>query len=518
MSEQLIQLFAQARDYVWGVPLLILLVGTGIYLTVLLKGVQVTKLFHSLYLALIKRKEDSDEPGDISHFQALMTALSATVGTGNIAGVATAITVGGPGALFWMWITGLFGMATKYSEAVLAVKYREVDENGTMSGGPMYYITKGLNLRWLGILFAIFAAVAAFGIGNMVQSNSVAEALNLSFKIPNVYTGLVLMALTILVIIGGIKSIGRVTGWLVPVMILFYFVSALTILIVQIDKLPAAFALIFKSAFTGHAAKGGFLGATVMLTIRWGVSRGVFSNESGLGSSPIAAAAAITKHPVTQALVSMTQTFIDTLVICTMTGLVIILSGLWTAEPLVTGAKLTSKAFSATLPAVSWLPANYGGLIVAIGLVLFAYSTILGWSYYGEKSVEYLTEIGSGVRKFIALILVVILLIPFLIVQKSGQSATLLSTFLIVVYVWIYLRVRKKIMNPDQATIVTLYRGAFGVYVLIGTVAQLELVWLMADVFNGLMAYPNLVGLIGLSGVVAKVTRDYFKEKDEKII
>lgn len=513
MAEQLLQFFTQARDYVWGVPLLVLLVGTGIYLTILLKGLQIRQLFLSLYLGLIKRKEEGEAEGDISHFQALMTALSATVGTGNIAGVATAITVGGPGALFWMWITGLFGMATKYSEAVLAVKYRKVDENGTMSGGPMYYIQNGLNLRWLGILFAIFATVAAFGIGNMVQSNSVAEALNLNFNIPHTYTGLVLMILTVLVIIGGIKSIGKVTGFLVPIMIIFYFGSALVILLIHLNQLPAVFALIFKSAFTGHAATGGFLGATVMLSIRWGVSRGVFSNESGLGSSPIAAAAAVTKHPVTQALVSMTQTFIDTLVICTMTGLVILLSGLWTSEPLVTGAKLTSSAFSSTLPAVSWLPANYGGLIVSIGLVLFAYSTILGWSYYGEKALEYLTEIGPGVRKFIAYLLIIVTLLTFYIVQHVSSGKTLLSTALILIYIWVYWKVRKQLLNPDLKSIVILYRAAFGAYVLIGTVAQLELVWIMADVFNGLMAFPNLIGLLGLAGVVVKVTNDYFENQ-----
>ncbi|WP_456443393.1 alanine/glycine:cation symporter family protein [Caldithrix abyssi] len=518
MAEQLLQFFTQARDFVWGVPLLILLVGTGIYLTILLKGLQIRKLFYSLYLGLVKRKEKGDHPGDISHFQALMTALSATVGTGNIAGVATAITVGGPGALFWMWITGLFGMATKYSEAVLAVKYRQIDENGTMSGGPMYYIQNGLKLRWLGILFAIFAAVAAFGIGNMVQSNSVAEALNLSFNIPHTYTGLVLMILTVLVIVGGIKSIGKVTGLLVPVMIIFYFSSALLILLLHFDQLPAIFALIFKSAFSGHAAAGGFLGATVMLTIRQGVSRGVFSNESGLGSSPIAAAAAITKHPVSQALVSMTQTFIDTLVICTMTGLVILLSGMWTAGPDLTGAKLTSSAFSDTLPAVSWLPQNYGGLIVSIGLVLFAYSTILGWSYYGEKALEYLTEIGPAVRKFITYLLLAITLMPFYIVQHVQNGKMLLSSVLILIYIWVYVRIRRHLLEPDLKAIVILYRAAFGTYVLVGTVAQLELVWIMADVFNGLMAFPNLIGLLGLSGVVVKVTNDYFRKKNENLI
>lgn len=434
-----------ASDFLWGFPLIILLVGTGFWLTFSLRGIQFTRLGHALYLALIKRKEDGDEPGDITHFQALMTALSATVGTGNIAGVATAIAAGGPGALFWMWITGLVGMATKYSEAVLAVKYREVDEHGTMSGGPMYYISKGLNAKWLGALFAFFAAVAAFGIGNMVQSNSVADALESSFNIPFWQTGIILTIATAIVIIGGIKSIGRVAGVLVPIMIVFYMGAALIIILMHIGQLPAAFEMIFVQAFTPSAGIGGFLGATVMLTVRMGVARGVFSNESGLGSSPIAAAAAKTKHPVSQALVSMTQTFIDTIVVCTMTGLVLIISGVWNSGD--TGASLTTTAFEIGLGS------SAGGYIVSIGLVLFAYSTILGWSYYGEKSIEYLLGI--------------------------------------------------KAVKP--------YRYIFTAFVFVGAMAQLETVWSIADLFNALMAFPNLIGLLILTPVIVKVTKEYFE-------
>ncbi len=433
-----------ASDFLWGFPLIILLVGTGFWLTFNLRGLQFTKLWRALYLALIKRKEDGDEPGDITHFQALMTALSATVGTGNIAGVATAIAVGGPGALFWMWITGLVGMATKYSEAVLAVKYREIDEYGTMSGGPMYYISKGLNAKWLGSLFALFAAIAAFGIGNMVQSNSVADALESSFNLPVWQTGIILTIATALVIIGGIKNIGRVAGVLVPIMIVFYMGAALIIIFMHISLIPAAFEMIIVYAFTPKAGLGGFLGATVMLTVRMGVARGVFSNESGLGSSPIAAAAAKTKHPVSQALVSMTQTFIDTIVVCTMTGLVLIISGEWSSG--LTGARLTAEAFSTGIGSTA------GEYIVSIGLALFAYSTILGWSYYGEKSIEYLLGI--------------------------------------------------KAVKP--------YRYIFTGFVFVGAVAELETVWSIADLFNALMAFPNLVGLLVLTPVIVKVTKEYF--------
>ncbi|MCK4430827.1 MAG: sodium:alanine symporter family protein, partial [Candidatus Aminicenantes bacterium] len=379
MEDQILKILTEIRDQIWGIPLIVLLVGTGIFLTYRLKGLQIRGLFYSLYLAFIKRKEDDQEKGDISHFQALMTALAATVGTGNIVGVAIAISTGGPGALFWMWITGIFGMATKYSEAVLAIKFREKDEFGTMSGGPMYYISKGLGWKWLGVMFAVFASIAAFGIGNMVQSNSIAEAANGWIGIPNWVTGIILATFTAMVVLGGIKSIARVTQIIVPLMIIVYITGASIILIMKITAIPKIFVLIFESAFTPTAAFGGFLGATVMHTIRMGVSKGVFSNESGLGSAPIAAAAAKTPNPVKQALVSMTQTFIDTLVVCTMTGLVILSSGLWTSGH--TGATLTSISFA------SFLPGGFGEFIVTISLIFFAYSTILGWCYYGEKSI-----------------------------------------------------------------------------------------------------------------------------------
>ena len=437
------------RNIVWGAPLIILLLGTGIYLTFALRGIQFTKLFPALYLALIKRKEKAE--GDITHFQALMTALAATVGTGNIAGVATAIAAGGPGALFWMWITGLFGMATKYSEALLAVKFRTRDKFGTMSGGPMYYLTLGLKTKWLGVLFAIFASIAAFGIGNMVQSNSVADAIHSFIKVPYWVTGLVLAILTGLVIIGGIKSIARVTGVLVPFMILIYFLAATVALILSIDKIPHALGLIFKGAFTGTAAAGGFLGAGVKKAVQMGIVRGLFSNESGLGSAPIAAAAAQTKNPVNQALVSMTQTFIDTIIVCTMTGLVIITSGAWTSGA--DGAPLSSLGFKSIFEGAlgSSFGNILGGAVVSIGLILFAYSTILGWSYYGEKSLE------------------------FLLGEKS----------------------------------VLPYRVLFTIFVFVGAVLSLKVVWTLADIMNGLMAFPNLIGLIGLSGIIVAETRKY---------
>lgn len=451
MQNELLNWINTASSYVWGPPMLVLLVGTGIYLTFLLRGLQFRTLKHSLYLALIKRKEDSHAAGDISHFQALMTALAATVGTGNIAGVATAIASGGPGALFWMWITGLFGMATKYAEAVLAVKYRVVDENGMMSGGPMYYLSRGLKNqrlgKFLGMLFALFAAIAAFGIGNMVQSNSVADAMHGSFGVPHAATGIVLAAATALVILGGIRSIARTASVLVPVMIVLYMLGGLLVLLINWRGIPNIVLYVLSDAFTPSAALGGFAGATVMQGIRYGVARGVFSNESGLGSSPIAAAAAQTKNPVTQALVSMTQTFIDTIVVCSITGFTIIATGVWTTGK--TGAQLTTAAFSTGLPGES------GGLIVAIGLILFAYSTLLGWSYYGEKSVEYLFGVKS--------------------------------------------------IKP--------YRVVFSIFVAVGAVAQLQLVWSLADLMNGLMAIPNLIGLLALSGVIVAETKKHFSNE-----
>ncbi|NQT27340.1 sodium:alanine symporter family protein [candidate division KSB1 bacterium] len=449
MTETLSNLFGTLSSWIWGLPLILILIGTGAWFTIRLHGLQFTKLFHALNIALIKRHSDDTEEGDVSHFQALMTALSATVGTGNIAGVATAIAAGGPGALFWMWITGLVGMATKYAEAVLAVRFRIKDHNGNMSGGPMYYISKGMGWKWMGTLFAVFASIAAFGIGNMVQSNSVADVVESAANIPTWVTGLVLMVGTGLVILGGIKSIGRVTGILVPVMIFFYVGTALLILILKYAEIPNALSLVFKHAFTPTAGFGGFVGSTVMLTIRHGVSKGIFSNESGLGSSPIAAAAARTKYPAVQALVSMTQTFIDTLIVCTLTGLVLIVTGAWQSG--LTGAELTSTAFS------DGVGSQFGQIIVAVGLALFAFSTLIGWSYYGEKSIEFLI----------------------------GERAIL----------------------P--------YRVVWTLVVGLGAVIKLDLVWAFADVCNGLMAFPNLIALIALTPIVVQETQRYLSRKIE---
>jgi AGCS family alanine or glycine:cation symporter len=438
---------AWINGYLWGWPMLILLVGTGFFLTFYLGGVQFRLLGHALYLALVKRKEEGAAEGDITHFQALMTALAATVGTGNIVGVATAIAAGGPGALFWMWITGLVGMATKYAEAVLAVQYRTKDSEGRMCGGPMYYLSRGANMPWLGALFAIFAALAAFGIGSMVQSNSVAEAVETTFQIRRAYTGLFIAFAAGLVILGGIRSIAKVTQYLVPSMILLYVSAALYVIFTNLPAVPHVFALVIQEAFKPSAAVGGFLGATIIQTMRQGVARGVFSNESGLGSAPIAAAAAQTKSPVTQALVSMTQTFIDTIVVCSMTGFVIIEMGVWDSG--LDGASLTVEAFSVGLSG------NLGGYVVSLALIFFAYSTILGWSYYGEKSIEYL----------------------------FGEI----------------------VIMP--------YRVIFTISVFIGAILDLDLVWQLADTMNAAMAIPNLIGLILLAGVTRKLTREYIAAK-----
>jgi len=440
-------------DFVWGPYLLIpLLLLTGLYLTIRLRGIQFRKLWHSLYIALIVRREKGAE-GDISHFQALMTALAATVGTGNIVGVATAIATGGPGALFWMWMTGLVGMATKFSEALLSVKFRTTDERGEQCGGPMYYLANGI--RWrrlgrtLGWLFALFAVCASFGIGNMVQSNSVAHALKTSFDLPVWATGLILAVAAGLVILGGIKSIGRFTGIFVPVMIAVYMLGSGLVLVLFAREIPAALGLVFEGAFSGTAAVGGFAGAAVRQAIRFGVARGIFSNESGLGSAGIAAAAAQTREPVRQALVSMTQTFIDTIVVCSFTGLAILVTGGWKEG--LNGAALTQYAFS------HGLPGQWGGWIVAVCLSMFAFSTMLGWSYYGEKSMEYLL----GVR----------FVLP--------------------------------------------YRILFIVAIFFGAIRSLDFVWGLSDVMNGLMALPNLIGLLLLSGVIVRETRDYFRRTGE---
>ena len=446
--EALTDLVSRFGSFVWGPFLLIpLLLLTGLFLTIRLKGLQFTKLWHALWLGLIVRREKGAE-GDISHFQALMTAIAATVGTGNIVGVATAIALGGPGALFWMWMTGLVGMATKFSEAMLSVQFRGTDARGEQAGGPMYYLSRGIRWSWLGKslgwLFALFAAVAAFGIGNGVQSNSVASALEGSFGMRPWVSGLIMAVAAGAVILGGIKSIGRFTGFFVPIMIAAYMLGSGVILVLNAGAIPAALAEVFRGAFSGTAAGGGFAGVAVAQAIRFGVARGIFSNESGLGSAGIAAAAAQTREPVRQAMVSMTQTFIDTLVVCTFTGLTILVSGAWLEG--LNGAPLTQEAFS------RGLPGEWGGLIVTISLAMFAFSTILGWSYYGEKAIEYLLGIWA--------------VIP--------------------------------------------YRVLFTVAVYFGAVSRLDFIWTVSDVMNGLMALPNLVGLLLLSGVIAKGVRDYF--------
>ncbi len=439
---QIENIIGTLSSWVWGPPMLVLLVGTGLYLTIILKGLQ----FRALPLAfkLIMQK-DHGHHGDISHFAALMTALAATVGIGNIVGVATAITLGGPGAVFWMWMTGLVGMATKYSEAVLAVKYREHGKHG-MRGGPMYYISKGAGLPWLGTLFAIFTAFAAFGIGNMTQANATAKIFEATFHVPTQVTGIVLTLLTGLVILGGIKTIGKFTSLLVPFMIVGYVGASLVVLGINIQEIPHAFGLIFGSAFSPSAATGGFAGATVAAAMRYGISRGVFSNESGLGSAPIAAAAARTQDPVTQALVSMTQTFIDTLVVCTMTALVILTADSWTQG--IAASNLTSASMAETL-------GSTGSIIVAVATSLFAYSTLIGWNYYGEKAVEYL----------------------------FGEKS------------------------------IRIYRVFFTIAVMVGATVSLEFVWNFSDLMNGMMAIPNLIALLLLSKVIKSETERYFSSK-----
>ncbi len=424
--------------------MLLLLFGTGIFLTVGLRFLSWRKL--PLAITFVFTREDQRREGHISSFQALMTALSSTVGTGNIAGVATAIYAGGPGALFWMWLCALFGMATSYSEALLAVKYRTTYADGTLAGGPMWYISRGLNLPWLGWIFAVLGAIAAFGIGNMVQANSVAVVLRDSFSVPVLVSGITLSVLTGLVLLGGISRIGKVTSRLVPFMVLTYLGAATIIIVANIHKVPGVFALVFSHAFSPASAAGGFAGATVAQAIRFGVARGVFSNEAGLGSAPIVHAVARTRSPVHQGLVAMNGTFIDTLVVCSMTGIIILLDKeVWTCGK--TSASLSSCAFEAALP-------GFGSAIVALGLILFAYSTLIGWSYYGETCVRYI----------------------------CGSRA---------------------IMH---------YRWLFCLLVIIGACTRVELVWNVSDVMNGAMAIPNLVALVGLSGVVFRESKGYFQE------
>lgn len=457
-------------DIVWGPALLIpLLLLTGVYLTGLLRGIQFTKLGHALWLGFVKRKEPGAD-GDISHYQALTVALAATVGVGNIAGVGTAIAIGGPGALFWMWVTGLVGMATKYAEAFLGVRYRRADAKGEQSGGPMFYLSEGLKEQFgdrfpavaklgtvLAILFAVFGAVAAFGIGNMTQSNSVAKALDDEWGVPQLGTGLILMLLAALVILGGIRVLGRVTAAFVPFMAIVYILGATGVLLFNADQIPGALGTIFSDAFTGTSAVGGFAGAAFLTALRYGVARGMFSNESGLGTGGIAAAAAKTTNEVRQALVSMTQTFLDTLVVVSFTGLAIAVTGVWDwVDPAsedgagYTGAVLTQTAFR------EGLPGDWGGTVVSIGIVLFAFSTLLGWAYYGERCMD----------------------------RLFGRQA------------------------------VTPYRLVFCAVILVGALTELETVWAIADILNGLMALPNLVGLILLSFLVWRGTRAFFARPD----
>lgn len=435
---------------VWGPPMLVMILGVGLFLSIGLKLMPIMKLGAGFRLMWSGRARGEDDQGEIPPFQALMTSLSATVGTGNIAGVATAVFLGGPGALFWMWLTALVGMATKYAEAVLAVRFREVDERGKHVGGPMYYIRNGLGNKWawLGVVFAVFASVAAFGIGNTVQANSVADVLEANFGLPHWATGLILMVLVGMVLIGGIKRIGQVASALVPFMAVSYVLIGLIVLAINAHEIPAAVALVFRSAFTGTAAEGGFAGAAVWAAIRFGVARGIFSNEAGLGSAPIAHAVAQTNNPVKQGMVAMLGTFIDTIIVCTITGLVIITSGAWLSGE--TGAALTSLAFEVGLP-------GFGNYIVAIALAIFAFTTILGWSFYGERCIEFL----FGVKA----------IVPYRVV-------------------WI-------IAIPVGATI------------------NLGFIWLVADTLNAMMALPNLIALLLLSPVVFKLTREYFDNQTQ---
>jgi len=424
-------------DLVWGPPLLVLLVGTHLFLTFRLRFIQ-RHIGKAIRLSFQRTTEGT---GDISHFGALTTALAATVGTGNIVGVATAIASGGPGAVLWMWLTGVFGIATKYAEALLAVKYRITTRAGLMAGGPMYVLERGLNQRWLAVLFAAFTAVSAFGIGNMVQANSVAALVRETFDISPWISGIAMTLITAVVILGGIKSIARVCEKLVPFMVVFYVAGCATLLVIHYSSIPRTLELIVTTAFSGQAVVGGFLGAGVREAIRYGVARGLFSNESGLGSAPILAAAAQTRNPVRQALVSSTGTFWDTVVVCAMTGLVLVNSGEWMNG--LNGAALSKAAFD-DIRVV-------GPIVLTIGLLTFVFSTILGWSYYGEKAAEYL----------------------------FGPKA------------------------------VTPYRWLWVAAVMAGSVLTLPMVWSLADITNGLMAIPNLISLLALNGVIVSETRKF---------
>jgi len=440
---------------VWGVPLLVLITGIGLYLSIILKGIQFRYLRYALHLALFSKPHEGEGKGDISHFESLMTALAGTIGIGNIAGVATAITIGGPGALFWMWVTALLGMATKYAEAILAVKYRSIDEHGEMCGGPMHFIREGLGWNWLAAAFAIFGSIAALGGGNMLQANAVADVMQSTFHVDPWISGICMAVFTGLTLLGGIKSIGKVASVLVPFMALFYIGGGILILIYCYDRIPHAFGVIFTTAFTGQAAYGGFAGSSIALAMQVGISRGLMSSEAGMGTASIAAAAAKSDMPGRQALVSMTGSFLATIVMCSITALVLgvtdVFGMLGTDGKILTGASLTVTAFQKIFP--------WGGYVVSIGLLLFAITTILGWAYYGEKCIEYLIGIKA---------------VPF-------------------------------------------YRVLFTLVIIPGALMDLYVVWRISDIANGLMAFPNLIALAALSGVVLSETKSFLKVLDAEL-
>lgn len=448
MYQSALSFLDSVYNMVWGLPLLVLIMGVGLYLTIALRGLQFRYLIYALKLAF-GRQHAAEGQGDITHFQSLMTALAATIGIGNIAGVATAMAVGGKGALFWMWVSALIGMATKYAEAILAVKYRTIDKKGEMCGGPMYFIENGLGWRWLAVSFAVFGAIAALGGGNMIQANSVADVMHTMFAISPAASGVILAILTALTIIGGIKSIGKTASLLVPFMAILYIGGGLCILFLYYDRIPMAALSILHHAFSGQAAFGAFMGASVMMALQVGVSRGLMTSEAGLGTASIAAAAAKTDLPGRQALVSMTGSFLATIVMCSVTGLVLGVTEVFgttdSSGKILNGASMTLAAFESAF--------THGGYIVTIGLLLFAFTTLLGWAYYGEKCVEYL----------------------------FGEKC------------------------------IPYYRFIFILCIIPGAVLQLEVVWKISDITNGLMAFPNLIGLCALSKVVVSETNSFLQ-------
>jgi AGCS family alanine or glycine:cation symporter len=435
------------NGYVWGWPTIVLLLGTGVVLTVVTGGVQVRYLGVAMREVLGRLFEKSIGAGNVSPFQAVATALASTVGVGNIAGVATAISIGGPGALFWLWISGLLGMATKFAEIVIAMHYREPDDTGTMRGGAMYTLKTGFGLPWLGSIFALLVSLAAFGIGNMVQANSVADSLRATFGVAPALTGVVLAVLAAAVILGGIKRIGEVTEILVPAMAVFYLGGGLLILARFASHLPDAFGLVFEGAFTGTAATGGFAGSTLMMALRYGVARGLFSNEAGLGSAPMVHAAAQTDHPVRQGLYGIFEVFVDTILVCTVTGLAILVTGAW--QDGTTGAALAGHAFSVGLPG------TWGNIVVTTSLVLFAFSTLIGWSYYGETGIVFLLGTRAAVP----------------------------------------------------------YRLLWLVFIYLGAIGSLHLVWDIADTLNGLMALPNIFTVLLSIGLLRRLTKEFFANR-----